>query len=149
MNLEQKVQYLMDRKEIEDKCIAYAHAIDSRDYTLLRTLFTKDAELDFTPSGGMKGNIDEIVPFLEQNLGIFKSSQHMMTNIMVDFKDDGTAATRVMLHNPMTLSLPQNPEEDFTFYVGLWYNDTWVRTEKGWKIAKRVQEISYNGTPKA
>jgi hypothetical protein len=47
-----------------------------------------------------------------------------------------------MLFNPMTMDTDAGP---YTFFVGVWYHDDWVKTEEGiWKMNKRVQEFSYS-----
>jgi len=33
--------------------------------------------------------------------------------------------------------------EMHSFMLGLWYNDEYIRTEQGWRIAKRSEEKSW------
>jgi len=139
--MEKTLQYLLDRRDIEDKAILYAHLIDTKQFKRLIEVFTPDAYIDYKASGGEAGALPEIIPFLEKSLPMFKNTQHLMSNVMVNFSEDGKNATgQVMLLNPMTITVEG---KDVTFFVGLWYNDDWVKTADGWKIAKRVQQAGY------
>tara|TARA_B100000809_G_scaffold24453_1_gene21389 strand:- start:303 stop:518 length:216 start_codon:yes stop_codon:yes gene_type:complete len=44
---------LADRLEIGDLITRYATAVDRRDWDLYRSVFTTDAEIDYTSAGGM------------------------------------------------------------------------------------------------
>jgi 3-phenylpropionate/cinnamic acid dioxygenase small subunit len=139
--MEKTLQYLLDRREIEDQAILYAHLIDTRQFDRLVEVFTPDAYIDYKASGGEAGALSEIIPFLEKALPMFKNTQHLMSNVMVSFAPDCLSATgQVMLFNPMTITIE---DKDVTMFVGLWYEDDWVKAPDGWRIAKRVQKAGY------
>ena len=52
---------LADRLEIGDLLTRYATAVDRRDWDLYRSVFTTDAEIDYTSAGGIAGTVDEVV----------------------------------------------------------------------------------------
>jgi hypothetical protein len=104
-------------------------------------VFTPDAFIDYTASGGQAGALSEIIPFLEKSLPVFKVTQHLMSNVMVSIAEDGqSAAGQVMLFNPMTIVIEG---KEVTVFYGLWYNDEWVKMPEGWRISKRVQQAGY------
>lgn len=141
MDLEKKIQYLMDRREIDDQCILYATLVDSKQFDRLEEVFTPDAFIDYSASGGSKGTLTESIAFLKASMKKFRS-MHLMSNIACEIAEDGqTAKTKVMLHNPMTFV--KEDGTDHTFFCGLWYLDDWVKTDKGWRITRRIQELSY------
>lgn len=142
MDLEKKVQYLLDRQAIVDQVNRYAHIVDRKEFDSLDQVFTEDAWVDYTASGGKAGNFAETKAFLIQSMQMFSSTQHLMSNIECEIAEDGkTAKTVVMLFNPLTMPTPNGP---YTFFCGVWYHDEWIKTEEGvWKMTKRIQENSY------
>ena len=67
------IEEISDRLEIEQLMVRYVDAIDSKDWDLLDTVFTKDAFLDYESSGGPegKGNYPEVKSWLKTSLAIF------------------------------------------------------------------------------
>lgn len=133
------LEALSNRIEIQDLLTAYCHAIDGRDWDRLDTLFTEDAEIDYSATGGTKGSLREIKAFLAQTLPMFKSSQHFVTNPDIQLTDEH-ADVRSLLFNPMTLERDGSPH---TFFVGAWYIDQMVKQGGVWRIQSRQQELAY------
>lgn len=130
------LQTLADRIEINDLLTRYAHAVDSKDWALYRTVFTPDAHIDYESAGGVKGDIETVVSWLEQTMAGFPMTQHLVANI--DVKLDGdTATVRAMFYNPM--GTPNGK----TFFCGGWYNHELVRTPDGWRSRKLVEESAW------
>ena len=48
-------QEIADRLEIDQLLVRYVDAIDAKDWDLLDTVFTPDAHLDYSSSGGPEG----------------------------------------------------------------------------------------------
>lgn len=142
MDLEKKVQYLLDRQAIVDQVNHYAHIVDRKEFDSLDQVFTEDAWVDYTASGGKAGNFAETKEFLIQSMQMFSSTQHLMSNIECEISEDGKSAkTVVMLFNPLTMPTPAGL---YTFFCGVWYHDEWIKTDEGvWKMTKRIQENSY------
>ena len=130
----------MDRQALEDRIAAedllnrYATAVDRRDWQQYRSIFTADAEIDYTSAGGIAGTVDEIVEFLSTSLEMFEMTQHLVSNI--DLEVNGESATvTAMFNNPMRL-----PGGD-TWFTGGWYHHDLVRTPDGWR-SRRLREES-------
>ncbi len=134
------LQEISDRLEINDLLIEYSTAIDQMDFDALDEVFSEDALIDYTAFGGIKGNLEEAKAFLKETLPLFSATQHMIANSAVKINGD-TATGRTMCHNPMLVK-NDDGSENMT-YIGLWYIDTFVRTEKGWRIKERSEESSY------
>jgi 3-phenylpropionate/cinnamic acid dioxygenase small subunit len=128
---------LADRAEIHDVIVRYGWAIDTKDWALLDECFLPDAYLDYTSNpGGKAGAYPVVRAWLEKVMAAFPVTQHLMAN--VDVRLDGDRATcRTMVTNPQGAATREGPLH--FFYVGARYDDDFVRTPDGWKIAKRVE----------
>jgi hypothetical protein len=133
------VQEVSDRLEIQDLLISYTHAIDRRDWDALDAVFVPDAFIDYTAAGGGAGDLATTKEFLAAAMPMFKSFQHLTGSTKLAI--DGDTATGVSIcHNPMVMEVDG---EARTFFVGLWYHDEYVRTDAGWRISRRVEEMCY------
>jgi hypothetical protein len=131
-------QELSDRLEIQDLITAYSYAIDFHEFDDLDAIFTPDATLDFTATGGIAGQLPEVKSWLASVLVHFGGHQHLVATSSVTL--DGDAATaRTICHNPMWFTDAAQPP----MFVGLWYFDTLVRTAEGWRMSSRVQQKGY------
>ena len=138
------LQELSDRLEINDLIARYSYALDSRDYDALDELFTPDAVLDYTATGAIKGTLAEMKEFVANAFTMFAGTQHLTTQTMIRFSDDGdTAFAKSACHNPMVFGGDLAPR---MMIVGLWYLDTLERTPGGWRFKERVEELLYNTT---
>jgi len=142
------LQEISDRIEIDDLLIRYTKAIDQKDWQLLDTVFTPDAELDYVSSGGIKGRYPEVRAWLEKALAIFAVTAHYVTNSEVTLQGD-RASARTAVYNPMFFGNPDGSMHHFA--VGAHYVDELVRTAQGWRIAKRREDQAFleGALPKA
>jgi len=120
--------------EITDFFSRYARAVDTRDWDLYRTLFTADAHIDYSSSGGSVGNLEETVSFLSKALDMFEMSQHLVTNIEVLEKEENEADVLALFNNPMRLKGGE------IWFVGGRYRHELIRSDAGWKSRKLVEE---------
>ncbi|MEE3331589.1 MAG: nuclear transport factor 2 family protein [Myxococcota bacterium] len=140
------LQEISDRLEIQDLLVRYSHCIDTQNIDALDDIFTPDAFIDYSAFGGSTGDLEHTKAFLKKSLAIFKSSQHMISNIMLEIDGD-TATGRTICHNPMVLG---KGDEENVFVCGLWYVDELVRTDAGWRIRKRSEDRSFiDGMPES
>ena len=134
------LQEISDRMEIADLVHRYAQIIDSKDFDLLREeVFCEDAFIDYSAFGGSAGDLESTIAFLHKAMQIFPNTQHLNANIQIQVEGD-RATGRVMCFNTQEMKLPER--EEHIFFCGLWYVDEYRRTEKGWRIARRVEEKS-------
>ena len=139
------LQQVSDRIEINDLLIRYTRAIDQKDWELLDTVFTPDADIDYVATGGIKGRYPEVRAWLAKVLALFPITVHYVTNSEVTLEGD-RAAARTAVYNPMFLGSSDGSRHSFV--VGAYYVDELVRTEAGWRIAKRREEKAFiEGSP--
>lgn len=133
------LQEVSDRFEIMQLMIDYSTAIDSRRFDDLDHVFTPDAYIDYSATGGTQGRFPEVKAWLAEILPNFPAYAHMLGNF--DLRIDGDTATgRTMCFNPMVLA--DEPKQ--VLYTGIWYLDDFVRTADGWRIARRAEEKAFD-----
>ena len=128
------IQHVVDKIEITDFFSRYARAVDTRDWDLYRTLFTTDAHIDYSSSGGSVGDLEETVSFLSKALDMFEMSQHLVTNIEVLKKEENEADVLALFNNPMRLKGGE------IWFVGGKYRHERIRSDSGWKSRTLVEE---------
>jgi len=133
------LQAISDRLELEDLLHAYTDCIDTKSFDGLRDIFTEDAHVDYSATGGAVGDLESTIRFLKEALTIFPATQHMMGNIRLKITDD-IATGRSICLNPMCVDMDGRQEQ---FFLGFWYEDEFVRTPKGWRITRRRQVASW------
>lgn len=137
---EMTLREVSDRIQIQDLLTRYTVAIDTKDWALLDTCFTPDADVDYTTSGGTKGPYPEVRQWLEKALSVFPMTMHFISNTTVELRGD-RAEARTYVINPM--GFPKEDGSLHLFTVGAYYNDELVRTDEGWRIARRFEEQAY------
>lgn len=130
-----------DRLAVTDGLHRYAYAIDDRDLDAVRAVFTSDAHLDYTASGGPAGGRDEVVDWIGRGLALLGATQHVVTNALVDLDGD-TATSRCYLVNPL-LTVGDDPT---IVLLGGEYRDRWRRTADGWRIVDRTHLVTWTHT---
>ena len=109
-------QELADRSEIMDTLIRYADAIDTKQFDRLTEVFTPDAEVDYTSSGGIRAQYPQIRKWLEAALGPFPRYLHSLSNTTFRIEGD-IARTRTYFINPMLYPLEDGGEHTRKQYV--------------------------------
>lgn len=126
-----------DRIEISNLLTRYADAVDRRQWDQWKSVFTHDAELDYTSApGGKAGGRDEIADWLAECMDLFSMSQHLIANEDVRIHGD-TATVRAMFYNPMRF------KDGTMFFCGGWYNHDLVRTDQGWQSRRLIEETAW------
>lgn len=124
------------RLEIMDLLARYSTAIDSRAWDDLDPLFTDDAVLDYTATGGVRAGLAEQKAYFAEQLVRFASTQHVMGLPALRIAGE-RATSRSICFNPLAL-----PGER-AWFVGLWYDDTLTCRDGTWRFTQRVQQLSY------
>jgi SnoaL-like domain len=131
------VQEISDRLEIQDLLVRYCYAIDDRDWDAFRAVFTADAVIDNTETGGPRTGVDETVRYLQKALAKTRMSQHAISTTRLELRGD-EASARTHCSCPMVVDVGDGKTQ--VFFQGLWYRDRLVRTRAGWRLAERVEE---------
>lgn len=129
-----------DLAAIKELAIAYAYAVDDRDWKRWRSLFTDDAQIDYLSAGGIAGSADELAAWMPDAMSIFKFCMHSVLTHEVKFTGDETATGRAHVFNRN--GVVQNGVNEFVD-VGAIYEDTYVRAGGVWKIASRTEHVKY------
>ena len=111
----------------------YAWSCDDGDWALLSTVFTPDAHLDYTSTGGPAGGRDEVCAWLEASLTQVAMIQHVVTNFRVDVVGD--AATG----RAMFLAIFRLPGQDGVMQTGGYYELEFRRADV-WKIHRLSED---------
>lgn len=137
------VRTLADRLQIDDLLTSYTRAIDTGDWDRLDAVFTPDAEIDYTSTGGIAGRYPEVKAWLAGNLPMFPRRQHVLGQKEVVLDGEPARAARVTAYflNPMVL--PQADGSELLWEFGGLYHHDLVRTEDGWRSARLVEELSW------
>jgi hypothetical protein len=134
------LQTVLDRLEIDDLLTRYATAIDGRDWDLLDTVFTPDAHLDYRTAAGIDGSFPEVKAWLAEVLpSLFEVTQHLVANRVIQIDGD-RATARSMFLNPN-----RHKEGDGYrhFICGGYYDDELARRPEGWRITRRVEDMTW------
>ena len=136
---------MSDRLEIEGAIIRYTRGVDAGDWDLLDTVFTRDAEIDYTESGGIADTYPAVKKWLAEVLpAFFPKRMHSLHQVDIAFLDQGedggdTARATAYFHNPMPMDDGQGGTKVVEF--GGLYHHTFVRTPDGWRSRRLHEEI--------
>jgi len=135
------LQQISDRLEIQDVLTRYTRSIDEGKWDGLDTVFTPDAQIDYTESGGIAGSFPEAKKWLAETLpAFFTATLHTIGQVSVEYDNTGDEAQVVAyFDNPM---LMRSGDGDPTVVeVGGKYHHTMVRTSDGWRSKNLHEEL--------
>lgn len=135
------LQQLIDRAEITDAITRYTLAVDEGDFDRLDTVFTPDAHIDYTESGGVVDTYPVVKAWLAEALpGFSQHRLHSVGQIAFDFAGSGDAAeVTAYFDNPMRIADGKGGER--IVEVGGRYRHSFVRTDAGWRSRKLHEEV--------
>jgi hypothetical protein len=137
------LQSVRDELDIQRVVHDYAWACDNADWALLASVFTEDAELDYSTTGGPKGSRDEVVAWLEESLSQVEMIHHVVSNFQIDLDGD-RADVRAMFHCSVRV-----PGMDGLIVTGGYYRQEHVRTPEGWRIRRQFEDNRWMDLPSA
>ena len=146
--LEDQVRYLIDRAAVSDALIAFAHAIDTRDWQGYANLFLDDGilELPFRqPDGTFAGNVgrDGMAAYVQNGQSGFAQTHHLSANHQISL--DGDVATTTSY-----CQCVHRHDEDpgNVWELGGWYHCELRRTDAGWRFQRvRLEAVWEHGRP--
>jgi hypothetical protein len=153
--LAKQVAYLMDRTAISDLLIAFARAIDTKDWNGYANLYTEDGIVEIPvkrPDGtlvrhvGRKGLAEFVAGDAKRpGLGRFVYTHHISSNhqIRIDGETAETTSYAQCIHR-----ISDNPSD--VWELGGWYNCSLRKTAGQWKFAKvHLDMVWEHGKPAA
>jgi len=118
------------RQDVSDLLVRYATAIDRRDWGLLRSCFTDDCVADYGDIGRWSGG-DEITGWMRTTHEPLGHSLHRISNQTVAMSGDAITARSYVD------AIVLGPDNLRGAQACGYYDDVVVRTDDGWKIARR------------
>lgn len=133
--------HVYDRFAIEDLLTRYTRAIDTNNWDLLDQVFTPDAHIDYTASGGIAGSFPQVKAWLAKMLPIFPARMHLLGQKEVTI-DGEHAQVAAYFYNPMTL--PDGEGKATVVEVGGIYHHELIRTAAGWRSRQLWEEKTWS-----
>ena len=134
---------LEDRALIGDLVVAYAFAIDERDWKAFEALFTPDAQIDYRSAGGIAGTPAEVAAWMPQAMSLFTWTLHSVLTHRLEAT--GADAATGSLHMFARHGLIWDGATELMDVSGV-YHDQYVRTSAGWRFAaRREHTLSITG----
>jgi hypothetical protein len=121
----------------------FAAGIDTRDWTLYRSVFSDEIDLDYSsyrPESVGRIPADDWVARARVLFAGLDASQHCLYNPLVDIHAD-TAGIIMYVQAEHFLI---NSSGDNWFTIGGYYNDRLLRTDDGWKITAKKLVVTWN-----
>ena len=134
------VETISDRIEISDLLTRYTRAVDTGTWDLLDDVFTEDAHIDYTATGGIADEFPKVKAWLAEVLPMFSSRQHVLGQSEVSVEGDRAEVTAYFL-NPMVLTQDDGTQQVWEF--GGYYRHRLVRTPEGWRSCRLVEELAW------
>lgn len=135
MNLRRRIDSglsAQDERSINALLIAYATAIDTRDWPLFRSCFTADCKADYGEFGSWT-DVSTLTDYMRETHSRLGPTLHRISNIQLSGAQGGATA-----HCYVDALLCQM-NNDGPVHRGIGsYEDFLVRTGDGWKIARRI-----------
>ena len=141
-DLEAKVRLLLDREEIADVVRRYAQGIDTRDFPLLRSCYTDEIEMDFSPTVEMDRThytVDEWVEMVGKFHSQFDGTEHILVPESIDVNGDAARCYAVMHASHFKRDAKGSPHH----LISGCYDMTFTRTADGWKISQASQVVRW------
>ena len=138
------LQELADRAAIVDAVIAYATALDTRDWQKLGSLFADDACWEYSGSGERLLGPNAIVARISASLVRFDATQHLNGNHVTAVHGDEAEHTCYYQAQHVRLGLADGDK----FLGGGRYDDRLRRTSDGWLFTHRkIISVWSEGNP--
>ena len=118
----------------------YAFGIDTRDFALLRSIFTDEIHMDFSSYNGRAAATvpaDEWVAGCAKLFNGLDATQHSMTNPLVDVDEGARHATQRMAMQAAHFL------DGIEFTIGGWYHDSLMRVEGSWRITAVTLNVTW------
>lgn len=133
-----------DKAAIIEVLNLYAFALDAHQWDLFDLVFTDDVQADFGPAGANWSDLANFKRSFAQFHETLDNHQHSMMGHLVHVDGDKANA-----FSYGTWLLVREATEGGPTWVGTgWYDDELVRTERGWRIQRRVcRLVSWTGNP--
>jgi ketosteroid isomerase-like protein len=129
------LQRLVDRAEISDLLLAFARALDTRDWDAYADTFAEDGE--FRIFDQVRSGREELAAGPARDLTRFDRTQHFSTNHVIEVDGDRATAQSYLL----AIHVPDAAKLDVHADIGGAYRCDCVRTAGGWRFRRVTIEV--------
>lgn len=126
-----------DKAQITEVLIRYATGIDFKDWSLFRTCWTDEVDIDYGDLGKFT-DADQFTDLMKQIHGGMGQTYHRISNIAVAV--DGDRATARSYVHAVLMAVPGDADS-WIDALGH-YDDELTRDTGGWRINKRTTNIA-------
>jgi hypothetical protein len=128
---------LEDRALIGDLVVAYAFAVDERNWQAFEALFVPDARIDYASAGGIAGTPAEVAAWMPQAMSFFTWTMHSIYTHRLQAV--GADSVRGSLHVLARHGVVFDGANEVMDVSGV-YQDEYVRTAAGWRFQARRED---------
>jgi len=137
---------------ISDVVHAYATGLDQRDWSLYRSIFSDEIEMDFSSIGLRSGSYkaDDWVRDAARLFAGFSATQHTSTNHVHELRGDEATCTSNMQAEHFVAREEGDglADGDERWTIGGYYTNELVRLPAGWKLRKVTLSVTWSsGNP--
>jgi 3-phenylpropionate/cinnamic acid dioxygenase small subunit len=132
----------LDRAHIADLLSRYTWALSDRDWDAWVAAFTPDAHVDYSTAGGPVGDPKSAAETFRGMMSMFDVSISSGSNVTISFTDADTAKVRSMYTMMLRIPGADGAQPSYMQASG-WYDDVVVRTDRGWLIKTRFEQLVY------
>jgi 3-phenylpropionate/cinnamic acid dioxygenase small subunit len=134
---------LATRAAISDVIVAYATAVDTRDWTSFRQLFTDDAVIDYSAAYGIAGGPDVITRWISglMTRDLVPDTMHAITNVRISLDGD-TAAASAYYVNPDVMTV--GADEPYLLFNAGRYSIGLRHADGRWRISRLDAEVMFS-----
>jgi hypothetical protein len=125
---------LADELAIQRVLYDYAWACDTADWDMLGSVFTADARLDYSSTGGPAGGREDVVTWLRESLSQLPVIQHVVSNFRIEVDRDRAEGSA------MFFTAAQIPGLHSMLTTGGYYGLAFRREPEGWKIERLIED---------
>ncbi len=139
---------MTDRDEIVEKINLYALAVDTQRWDLFDRIFIEKCDADYGGSAHWH-DLERFKADFGAFHAPFEATQHMMMNHQVRVMGENAAQSLTYGSWRLVRHAAADREGNGALWDGTgWYDDEWVMTNGGWRIARRVcRVVWFTGNP--
>lgn len=128
------IEDLFAEREIQRQLIAFARAMDNRDWEAIEAITSEDIRADFG-LGEIQGrsSLIELIRSFLDNCG---ETQHLLGNFVIEVTGD-TATSEAYVSD---MHLDKDNSDSVSFRTLGNYSDTWEKVDGAWIMTRRIKD---------
>lgn len=135
--LTRAVQQMLDKHEIHETLVRYAHSVDRGDWALLRSVYHPDA---FDDHVDYRGDLEGLIEWLAERFSKLDNSIHFLGNSFIEFIHDEQALVETYFASRRLVNHQSSPVHAGQQCRQAWgrYIDQFEKRQGQWRIARRT-----------